>query len=149
MMRDREKNTPVLGVAATIAAGFDLTAKHFWLVLLPTLLDAFFWLGPRLSFRTLLERMVSLWPAGASLEEMSGRLLALASQTNLFTSLSVPVLGVPALMVGIMPEKTPLMPPIIEVENVPLLFLLFVIFNLVGLLLTGGYLGFVYRVGRG
>lgn len=148
MMRDREKNTSVLGVAATIAAGFDLTAKHFWLVFLPTLLDVFFWLGPRLSFRTLLERVVSLWPAGASLEEMSGQLLALASQTNLFTSLSVPVLGVPALMVGIMPEKTPLTPPVIEVESIPLLFLLFIIFNLVGLLLTAVYFGLIARVVR-
>ena len=41
MMREQERTTTLPGVLATIAAGFDLTARHLWLLLLPIILDTY------------------------------------------------------------------------------------------------------------
>lgn len=141
MMHSKEKSTPIPGVLATVAAGFDTTAKHFWLILIPVLLDSFFWIGPRLSFRLLVERLAAYWQqqvvvAGVDLDV----LLELAPRTNLFTSLSIPILGVPALMAGITPEKTPMPVKTWELESGWLWMVLFVGLSLVGLSLSAVYL---------
>ena len=142
MMQSKEELAPVPGVLATIAAGFDVTAKHFWLTLIPVLLDSFFWLGPRLSIRLLVERMVALLQQEAAAAGMNlDALLAFAPRTNLFTSLSVPLLGIPVLMVGATPEKTPIATTVVELESTWLTLALFVLFSLVGLLLTAVYFG--------
>lgn len=139
MQNDKQQDTQP-GVLATLAAGFDLTAKHLWLILIPVLLDIFFWLGPRLSMRSLIEQMVGMWPEEAALVGMEEQLLALAPQTNLFTSLSVPFVGVPALMSGIAPAETPLRPPVFDLYNAGWWPILFIGFSLVGLGLTAVYL---------
>lgn len=142
MMQSKEKTVPLPSIWATIAAGFDVTARHFWLILIPVLLDSFLWLGPRLSIRSLLERMIAFWQqesaavAGLNVD----MLLELAPRTNLFSSLSVPIVGVPALMIGLTPEKTPLPTTLIEMDSVGLVFLLFVLFSVVGLVLTAVYM---------
>lgn len=142
MMQSKEKTAQLPSIWATIAAGFDVTAKHFWLILIPVLLDSFLWLGPRLSIRLLVERMVEFWQQEST--AVSGlnvdALLALAPRTNLLTSLSVPIVGVPALMVGLTPEKTPLPTTLIELDNAGLMFVLFVLFSVLGLLLTAVYM---------
>ena len=139
-MQSKEELAPIPGVLATIAAGFDVTTKHFWLTLIPVLLDSFFWLGPRLSFRLLVERLAAFLQQNAVAAGVNvDVLLELAPRTNLFTSLSLPLLGVPALMVGATPEKTPLATPVIELDSVWLVLLLFVLFSLVGLLFTAVY----------
>ena len=142
MMQSKEKTAQLPSIWATIAAGFDVTAKHFWLILIPVLLDSFLWLGPRLSIRLLLERLVVFWQQESA--AVSGlnvdTLMALAPRTNLLTSLSVPVVGVPALMVGLTPEKTPLPTTLIELDNGGLVFVLFVLFSVLGLLLTAVYM---------
>ncbi|MCP4425179.1 MAG: hypothetical protein GY803_11850 [Chloroflexi bacterium] len=141
MMQSKENATPIPGILATIAAGFDITAKQFWLTLIPVLLDSFLWLGPRLSFRLLVERAAAFLGREAATTGLDmSILLELAPRTNLFTSLSVPLLGVPALMSGIAPEKTPLPTAVTELESVWLWLALFVLFSLVGLLLTAVYL---------
>lgn len=151
MMQSKEKTAPLPSIWATIAAGFDITARHFWLILIPVLLDSFLWLGPRLSVRLLVERLVVFWQQESA--AVSGlnvdTLLTLAPRTNLFTSLSVPVLGVPALMVGLTPEKTPLPTTLIELNSSGLVFLLFVLFSVAGLLLTAVYMTLTASVVRG
>ena len=149
-MQEKQETTPLPGVMATLASGFDLTAKHFWLVLLPALMDSFFWLGPRLSFRPIIERWVAFSQqqnvplAGIDLNV----LLDAAPLTNLFSSLSVPFLGVPALMMWIMPEKTPLSPPVWELNSGWLWAGLFFLLSMVGLLLTAVYYGLIVRAMR-
>ncbi len=139
MMQKREPTTPLPGIWQTIAAGFDFTSKHLWLILLPVLLDSFFWLGPRLSGRLIIERFVSSLPTDQALLDLNSQLLAIAPRTNLFTSLSVPLLGIPALMVGATPVKTPLPTQIVELNNVAAWMGLFLLFSLLGLLLTAVY----------
>lgn len=139
MMQKKEHTTPLPGIWQTIAAGFDFTSKHLWLILLPVLLDSFLWLGPRLSGRLIIERFVSLLPTDQALLDLNSQLLAMAPRTNLFTSLSVPLLGIPALMVGATPEKTPLPTQIVELDSVAAWMGLFLLFSLMGLLLTAVY----------
>lgn len=131
------------GVMATIAAGFDLTTKHWGLLLLPVALDLFYWLGPRLSFDTVLRQVLTFWQEQTELAQVSGfdfsLLLEAAPQTNLFTSLSVPFLGVPAFVVGIIPENTPLAVNTIEIASMGVVFLFFLFLTVVGLLLTAVY----------
>lgn len=147
-MQSKDETVPIPGVLATLAAGFDVTTKQFWLTLIPVLLDSFFWLGPRLSFRLLVERTVAFLQqeaatAGVASNTVAGLdmniLLELAPRTNLFTNLSIPLLGVPALMVGTTPEKTPLPPTIIELESVWVWLLLLATFSVIGVMLTAVY----------
>jgi hypothetical protein len=145
----KEKATIPPGVWQTIAAGFDLTAKHLWLVLLPALLDSFYWLGPRLSMRPLVERYVALLPADPAIADITAQFLTLAPRTNLFTSLSVPLLGLPALMVGAAPLQTPLPTQVFELESLGLWLVLFLLFSVVGVLLTAVYFSLIAQeVGR-
>ncbi len=150
MMQSKEKTVQLPSIWATIAAGFDITAKHFWLILIPVLLDSFLWLGPRLSVRLLVERMVVFWQQEST--AVSGlnvdALLALAPRTNLLTSLSVPIIGVPALMVGLTPEKTPLPTTLIELDSAGLMLGLFVLFSVLGLMLTAVYMTLTASVVR-
>lgn len=135
-MREQERIKPLRGVFATISAGFDLTTKHLWLLFIPVILDTFYWLGPRLRFQDLIEQLLQMLPLEGTTLELADQLTAIAPQTNLFTTLSVQLIGVPALMVGVSPLKTPINPQIIEMASWSSWFGLFIIFSLVGLLMT-------------
>lgn len=146
-MRENEQTAPPPGVIATLTAGFDLTAKHLWLAALPVVLDLLFWMGPRLSFGGLIEQMVAFWQREAIATGLDEELLLeLAPNTNLFTSLSVPVIGVPTYIVGSVPDRTPFTSSSIELENVWIWALLLILFSLLGLLLTAVYLALVAQV---
>lgn len=148
MMQKKEDTSPLPGVWQTIAAGFDLTSKHLWLLVLPVILDCFLWLGPRLSGQPIIEGLVAVLPVDPALADFNAQLLALAPRTNLFTSLSVPLVGVPALMVGATPEKTPLSPPIVDLYNAWLWIGLFLVLTLAGVLLTAVYFTLIARTVR-
>lgn len=145
MMQKQEESTTLPGVFATLAAGFDLTAKHLWLLILPILLDVFYWLGPRLSYQKLIERVVTFWleqPEFAEIAEImqfTTLLRDIAPRTNLFTMLTVPLVGVPALMTGGAPETTPIIPGVQQIEDWGAWLGLFLVFLVVGLLLTAVY----------
>lgn len=135
-MREQESTTTLPGVFATISAGFDLTARHLWLLIVPVILDVFYWLGPRLRFQGLIEQLLKLLPAEAEVLELGTQLADAAPHTNLFTSLTLQLIGVPALMVGLAPEVTPLAVQFYDVSNWSTWLGLFLVFSLVGLLLT-------------
>lgn len=145
MMQKKEKQASIPGVFATLAAGFDLATKHFWLFLIPIFLDSFLWLGPRLSLRLLVEQMASFLQQNGGIPGMNEQLLALAPHTNLFTSLSVPLLGVPVLMAAVTPEVVPATPYVFELDNVGLVAGLFLLFTLVGIFLTAVYFTLIAR----
>jgi len=139
MIQKNEELAPPPGVWRTIAAGFDLTTKHLWLLILPILVDAFLWLGPRLSSRPIIEQMVGVLPQDEALADITAQLLELAPRTNLFTSLSVPFIGIPVFMIGATPENTPLPVQVTELTD-PLIWLgLFLLFSIVGVLITAVY----------
>ena len=118
MRQSQEETTSHRGVLATLAAGFELATVHWWLALLPAVLDAFYWLGPRLSSRTLILRLAGFLEQEEMMTEIAAELSDMAAHTNLFTSMSVPVLGVPGLLSRfVAPEETPLSPAVFEVSN--------------------------------
>jgi hypothetical protein len=148
-MRENQQIIRPPGVIATLTKGLDLTAKHLWLGLVPVALDVFFWLGPRLSFRQLIEQLVVFWQQEAIVTGLNEEvLLELAPHTNLLTSLSVPLIGVPTYVVGPVPERTPIATRVFELENVWIWAALFILLSLIGLFLTSVYMGLVSEVVR-
>ncbi len=138
-MREQENTSTLPGVLATISAGFDVVTKHLWLLLIPALLDVFYWLGPRLRFQTLIEQFLAMLPAEAGQFGLAEQIASIGPQTNLFTTLTVQLIGVPALMIGLAPEETPITPQVIELDSWSTWFGFFIIFSIFGLLLTAVY----------
>lgn len=139
-MLQRQGNlTAPPGVLKTLSAGFELTTRYLWLMILPALLDLFLWIGPRLSFRPLMENLFAQFPVEAMLVDPQPILETALPRLNHFTYLSVSLLGVPVLMSGLAPEKSPLQPPIIEGNGWGQWFGLLLLFTLAGLLLTAVY----------
>lgn len=148
-MQEKEQITTLPGVFATVAAGFDLTARHLWLLILPVILDTFYWLGPRLRFQVLIEQLLTYLPQEADVLNITQQLMEVAPRTNMFTTLSVPLIGVPAFMVGLVPENTPIPTRVFELISSSSLIGFFFIFSIIGLLLTAlFYTLIVYAMSR-
>lgn len=150
MMKESQDETTVQrGIIATLAAGFEVATAHWWLALLPAILDALYWLGPRLSSRPLILRLADFLRQEEMMAEIAAELADVAAQTNLVTSLSVPLLGVPGLLSGfVAPEETPLAPAVVEIGNPFSWFLLLAGFTVAGLLLATVYYGLVAETVR-
>ncbi len=139
MMQKQSTTTTLPGVFSTLSAGFELTTRYLWLALIPAALDFFLWLGPRLSFQPLIESIAAQMPAQTMPVDPLPLLEAAAGRLNHFTYLSVSGMGVPALMTGLTPEKTPIQPEIIVRDGLGAWFGYLVLFTLAGLLLTAIY----------
>ena len=138
--KDRSEPVPPRNLLAILAAGFEQTTNHLWLVVLPLLLDVFFWIGPRLGMQEIIERNLALFAGQPGFETVHQMMAEVAPRTNLFNSLSLPLIGVPTLMAGPTPEKTPILPLVVELNSVWAWMLLFVLFTALGTLLSGLYL---------
>jgi len=153
MVQKQDKTAALPGVFSTLAAGFELTTRYLWLMVIPALLDLFLWIGPRLSFRPLIESLAAQMPAlgdGALMMDPALMLETFAGRLNHFTYLSVSLLGVPALMTGLTPEVTPIQPAVIERTGWGEWFGYLVLLTLGGLLLTAVYYSLIaYALRRG
>lgn len=139
MVRKQEQPTTPKGVLPTLSAGFELTTRYLWLIVIPAALDFFLWIGPRLSFQTLIADLISRFPVEAAIVDPRPMLEMIAPYLNQFSYLSVTVLGVPALMAGLSPEKTPLTPPVIELNGWGAWLGTLFLFSVVGLFLAAVY----------
>lgn len=149
MIQKQEEARPLPGIAATLGAGFDLVTRHLWLVAIPVLLDLFLWLGPRLSFQPLIDDLIGRFLAQPTLIDPTATLEALAGRTNLFSYLSVALTGVPALMTGLTPEKTPLATRAYEVASWGQWVGLLLLLTLAGLMLAAVYYTLIARAAAG
>lgn len=148
-MIQRKQTVPTpSGLLKTIADGFDLTTKHLWLLLLPVLLDSLYWLGPRLSVLTLVRQSFLFAMPNPATVGMQADLLDVFAHINIFSFLTVPLVGVPALMMGTTPETTPLPTVTWEIENIGVWLLVFLGLTVAGLLLTAVYYNLVAQVSR-
>lgn len=139
---------PLPGVVASIAAGLELTTSHLWLIFLPVLLDVFLWLGPRLRVGRLVEQQMNVPGVREAFGPLADQMAQLAPQLNLFTALSLPLMGVPAVISGPSPTLTPIQTRAVEVTTLSQWGFLFVGLSLVGLLLTAAYFSLVARTVR-
>ena len=127
------------GLIVTLSSGFDLTTRHIWVVLLPLVLDVFYWIGPRLSIEKLIEESAAVLKEQPAFADMADQMLQVGSRFNLFTSLSVPIIGIPALMGGTVPEQTPVEPAIVQIDDSFSWLVLFLGLSLLGLVFTTLY----------
>lgn len=135
MARQEESTSALPGLLPTLAAGFDVVTRHLWLVLIPIALDVFYWIGPQLRSTELWLSLVDLFRQSGTMVDMADSLAQAAEYTNLFTFFSVPFIGVPGLMAGlVMPEQTPLQPMFWEINGVANWLLVAVAIMLAGLL---------------
>ncbi|MGD2079020.1 MAG: hypothetical protein PVH18_11600 [Chloroflexota bacterium] len=134
---------PPPGIVATLAAGFELTTAHLWLILLPIFLDVIYWLGPRLGIVKLTDQLLRPLLEEPSVQEAASQIIDMASGINMLTSLSVPLIGIPALMGGETPEVTPLQAQVYELDNVMAMLVLQIGLSLAGLFLAALYLGLI------
>jgi hypothetical protein len=139
MMQKQEQTTALPSIWNTLAAGFELTTRNPWLLIVPVLLDVFLWLGPRLSFGPLVDQLLAQLPTDTALMDPRPLLELVSTRTNMFTYLSVTALGVPALMTGLSPEKTPIVPQMVEIDSGGTWLLLLMGLTIVGLLLAAIY----------
>ena len=99
-----------MGVMDSLTKGFQSVHRHWWVLLIPVLLDAFLWIGPQASIETLaqeafrnLEADIGALPSPpdetVSVTEMFEQVLAeLVPRYNGFSALRVGILGVPSLL---------------------------------------------------
>jgi hypothetical protein len=153
MMMNEKKETPtLLGVMPTLAAGFDLVSKHLWLLVVPVALDLFLWLGTRLGAQVFMDEMVSFWQQENALLALDPAIIeqfmSLTTRTNLFATLSVPMIGVPTFMSGITPELTPIKTAVFEVNSIIVVVLSIILLSVIGLFITAVYYNLIAYVLR-
>jgi hypothetical protein len=148
MVQKNDNMTAPRGVLATLSAGFDLATRYLWLMAIPAMLDIFLWIGPRLSFRPLIDTLISRVPPEAVVMDPRPMLEAIAPYLNQFSYLSVTLLGVPALMAGLSPEKTPVTPVVIESAGWGAWIGTLALFTLLGLFLAAVYFSLIAAMMR-
>ncbi len=142
-----------MGTLACITTGFEVTARHPTLMVLPLLLDLFLWLGPRLSVAPILKGIkafLARWmtidvglPEVTESYAAAGQILDELSQGyNLFSLLNTgPLLGVPVLTPARMSAASPVgVQPAVEIGSPFLAMLGMAILALMGLALSALYL---------
>ncbi len=106
MVSSSSQERPLLGVLEALTAGFDQVRRRPWLMVIPLLLDLFLWIGPRLEAKSLyaqfepnLKSLSAELDADGQLavQDMSDLLQEFLTRYNLFSWLSVGVVGVPAV----------------------------------------------------
>lgn len=138
------RNSPPPGIWDTLKAGFELTTRHLWILAVPIMLDCFYWLGPRLGVADLAPQWLALMRSQLEgtapfPETIYAQIQILLEQWNLFTQISLPLLGVPAMMGGMAPAATPIAATFIQLESAGQVVWLLLILAGVGLLLGAVY----------
>lgn len=140
----------------SLLAGFDATANHIGLLVIPILFDLALWFGPHLRLDQLVQRIITSMQAqpGANTGETADLLQftnqfwsALVERLNLFSVLRAYPVGIPSLMVTSQPMATPLGVPITwQVPSMLTVVLLWIVLTLMGLALGAFYFGMVAQV---
>ena len=140
---------PLLGVIDAVSAGLDAVLRHPWLLLIPLLLDVFLWVGPRLQapavyrlFAPSMSQMVTDMPTTdgrLAAQELSKLLAAFFTQYNVFSWLSVGLVGVPVVNAGIdatLRLVTGSMPWLWQIADLDSYVVLVLVFTGIGLLIS-------------
>lgn len=122
MSQKTEPERTIPTILGTLKAGFELTTKHGWLIVFPFLINMLLWIGPRVqvadliltspTFSEQLELATAMQPDGSA--EL---ITTFIEEFNLLTLVSVPLIGVPTLYSGLMPEAVPVSPAIYQLAD--------------------------------
>lgn len=157
-MSETTDGPPLLPLSTALQAGFELTTRKMWLLIMPLLLDGFLWLGPRLSVQPLLRWAIEQLqntapPAGTSNPATIEMLQEFGGIYNLFAQLSPRFIGVPILFKSMEFTSMPLSAKIIEIDSWGIFILLYTLFSAIGVLAGAFYFAqvaqAVQRPGRG
>jgi hypothetical protein len=128
---------------SAFVAGFDAVTKHIALILFPIILDLFLWFGPHVRISQVIGGVIEEVRSTQGLEspELAELMVSyldiwrlLGERINLLIGLRSFPVGIPSLMVSILPVRVPAgTPPIIEVNSGSLALILFIIFVILGL----------------
>ncbi|MCD6289696.1 MAG: hypothetical protein J7M34_04265 [Anaerolineae bacterium] len=138
-----------LGVIDALSAGFDLVSHHAWLILPVVALDLALWLGPRLSIRPLVVRLLDMWQAalsadastGASVTKLvAGMLGDTDRELNLLLLLANRMVGQPSLA-ALLPGGG--LGGVVEITNALVAIGCFVVLAALGLLIAAFYLSLI------
>ena len=149
---------PPPGVIGALKAGLDVISTHISIILLPLALDAFLWLGPRLSvnniFSALYAQMLDISKSsGMSVDELTRaqpQWTDFLQHFNLFGLLRTFPVGVSSLMQAKMPMLSPLgSQNVIETSSWLSLFGWTVLLTLLGWTLGAVYFQLVSRLVSG
>jgi hypothetical protein len=106
----KEGLPPPPGLIASLAAGFDTTASHASVILIPVLLDLFIWLGPHMRIEAILRPLLTAFqslppsPEATLTQEV---MRTFAQDFNLFSIIRTLPVGIPSLLAGTMPLSNP------------------------------------------
>jgi hypothetical protein len=141
---------------ASITEGFNSVASHIYLILFPLVFDVFLWLGPHLRIKNLLQpyilNLLSNMPELTNPDlvdmtkwskELWGILL---DHFNLISLVKVFPLGLPSLMTGLSPIKTPYgSASLFEMSNFFQVILVWGLFTTLGIILGSLYFDAISR----
>ena len=106
----KETLPPPPGLIASLAAGFDTTASHAGVILIPVLLDLFLWLGPHLRIEAVLKPFAAAFqalPASPEATMTQELVRQFARDFNLLSVIRTLPVGIPSLLAGTMPLTNP------------------------------------------
>lgn len=155
-MNSTPENAPETSPAAprlmpSFTAGFNTVASNIQLILLPVLLDLVLWFGPHLRLKTLLlpsvlESIALARERGQMPEGIEQIWTSVLEHYNLLSTLNTFPVGVPSMMAGQGPLKTPLGDAqLIEVNNLLVVVGVWLAATLIGLVLGSLYFSGVAR----
>jgi hypothetical protein len=143
---------PPPGIIGSLRAGFDAIAAHISVIILPLVLDLMLWLGPHLSMTQMIQPVLaqfkSLAPdTGISASDFKNAMdmyNQFFQQFNLLSILRTFPIGVPSLMSGEMPLRSPLGASMIwQVDSMGHLLGLLFLFTICGWIFGGLYFRWV------
>lgn len=150
---DLEKIRPKL--IPSLRAGFEAIANNIWLILLPVVLDVSLWIAPHLQIKTVMQPLVDSMNelAGKNPQQMANLPSAqeiwqiLLDRFNLVFALRTFPIGIPSLLVNWMPVDTPFGKAMgIEMSNAGEIVTWWIVFVLVGLIISSIYFGEISRI---
>ena len=137
----------------SLLAGFNATANHIDLVLLPIFLDLFLWFGPHLRLARLVDGLLSnaasqsgvLGMESTDLLQAGGKFWAsVTERLNLFSSIRSYPVGVPSLMASSQPLNTPIGKPVfMDTGSIGLVILFWIFISILGLAIGTLYFSIV------
>lgn len=153
-MTQGTKQAPTLpAYLGTLKSGFELTTRHWWLIIIPFVLDVFLWLGPRLNYGQLGRDYLDFWLAQLDSAEVAApvqidTLYNLLEQSNLLSMLSAPLFGVPILLGGLAQTETPIATQTLYVNSWRQFSGNWLLFGLLSMLLSAAYYTLVAQAVR-